>query len=183
MAEISGNKEPKGTISIVCGIITIILGLAICFTSDNQVFAYVFLTLNIVLNLYLHCESYISNKKIGKSQSGVLTIIVVEVAFMVLLLVSGVQMFTQGVESFWENLMIVFSCYLVINGALLIAIPIKFAFYSGLSAIGTAVLVFIFADSWGNIPAIVLGVSFIVNGSERVVMAQLARVAKRKLTK
>lgn len=180
--EKNNKKEPSGTLSIVCGIITILTGILICFTGNYQNVAFVFLFITMLLNLYLHCESYISSKRVGFTNGGVLSIIIVEIVFMILLIVYLVQMLKGNFE-FWETLMIVFSCYLVFNGALLIAIPMEFAMFSGASAIVTAFLVFITANSWGVLPAIFLGISLIINGSERVVMAQLARIAKKKLLK
>lgn len=136
---------------------------------------------NILLNLILHLESYISNKKINRPQPSVFTIAIVEVVFTIVMFYYSLQLYQSGTVSFWTELMVIFSCYLVFNGASLMAIPIGFAMFSGISAILTAVLVFSTANDWGTLSAICLGISFIVNGIERIVMAQLARIVKRKL--
>ncbi|MFV0556967.1 MAG: hypothetical protein ACK5LM_07705, partial [Lactovum sp.] len=119
-----------------------------------------------------------TNKKLGKVQSGVLTITVIELVFTILLIIYSIQLFTGDINNFWTILMVIYSCYLVSNGASLIAIPLGFAIFSGWSAIVTSAFVFVTSSYWGVFAAIVLGISFIVNGGERVVMAMMSRKSK-----
>lgn len=180
MTDIEMKKEPKGTLSIICGVITVGCGAAACFTAKSQTAGFFCLLITILLNLLLHIDSYISNKRIGKVQSGVLIISVVEVCFIALLLWVLVLLPGQGFGERWMPLMVAFSSYLVINGACLMALPLGFARICGVSAILTGILVFITADSYGFWPAICLGLSLVVNGGERVVMSLMARAAKKK---
>lgn len=175
MAEV---KKASSTPSIVNGIVTVLLGFYTCFASEHQLIAFGCLVFTMIFNLVIHAESYYTNKKLGKVQGGVLTITVIELVFTVLLIIYSIQLFTGDINDFWTTLMIIYSCYLVSNGASLIAIPLGFAIFSGWSAIVTGAFVFVTASSWGVLAAIALGISFIVNGGERVVMAMMSRKAK-----
>lgn len=85
MEKVVQSKKTSGILSLVCGVITALLGIIICFLSEYQTVAFILLFFNIVLNLILHIESYVSNKKVNKPQASVLTIGIVEMIFTVVL--------------------------------------------------------------------------------------------------
>ena len=181
MAQIKKEKEPSGMLAIVCGIVTVVLGAITCGFANVQLLGYLSLFLTIIINLTLHIESFMSNKKRGRDLPSVLTISIVEIFFVFFLIGNLNQLSAGSFDDFWKTLMIVYSSYLVFNGASLISLLPYVAKVCGCIAIVTGILVFITADSWGILSAVFLGSSLIINGGERVVMSLMAEKARKRI--
>lgn len=159
--------KPSALLAAFCGIVTMALGMIAAAAHRIQTVSCAAIGITMVINFALHLESYLVNKRAGYRQANVLTMVIAEgigLLFMAACLWTNPD---------WENLIIIFSFYLVFNGASLMAIPSKFAVYCGGIAMLMGVLLYFFGCSWGTCAALLVGINLLVNGFERVIMSLL----------
>ena len=127
---------PTGWASIICGAITVAAGLimAICRWRE-QAIAYV-LTGVVVVNALLHAACYHHSLQVRPNGS-ILTICIVELFLSVIL----------PLENNWQS---VYGLYLVMNGASLVAIPLKMSRTFGVVAIFSGIITY--QQSPGRVP-------------------------------
>lgn len=159
--------KPSALLAAFCGIVTMALGMIAAAAHRIQIVSCTAIGITMVINFALHLESYLVNKRAGYRQANVLTMVITEGIALLLM----TTCFWPVLD--WKGLMILFSFYLVFNGASLMAIPSKFAVYCGCIAVLTAVLLFFFSGSWGTCAALLVGINLLVNGFERVIMSLL----------
>lgn len=154
--------KPSALLAAFCGIVTMLLGIVAAAAYRIQIVSCVAIGSTMVINCALHLESYLVNKRNGSRQPNVLTMVIAE----------GISLlFMSSCFGDWKGLMILFSFYLVFNGASLMAIPSKFAVYCGGVAILMGVLLYFFGCSWCTWAALLVGINLLVNGAERVIMS------------
>ncbi len=179
MAEVI-KKQPKGTVAIIGGIFTILLGVISSFTGNLRWMTYLCILLSMIANLFVHGESYLRNLWAGKRQDNVLTITISEAVIVLLMILEGIRMLKQSDGNSWNMLLAVFAAYLIFNGASLLAFPIHVAKVSGVIAIISGSFVYFSTDVAGTYSAVIIGFSMVINGAERLMMSLMARAARKK---
>lgn len=160
---------PTGWASIICGAITVAAGLilAICRWRE-QAIAYV-LTGVVVVNALLHAACYHHSLQVRPNGS-ILTICIVELFLSVIL----------PLENNWQS---VYGLYLVMNGASLVAIPLKMSRTFGVVAIFSGIITYIQPIIFPESTAVIMGIGLFINGGERTIMALKSGRVNRNETK
>ncbi len=180
MTKIRTPKQPNGTVAIIGGIIAILLGIISFFVGNLRWMAYLCILLCMLVNLFVHGESYLRNLWAGRRQDNVLTITISEAVIVLLMILEGARMLKQPDGISWNMLLAIFAAYLIFNGASLLTFPVNVAKVSGCIAIISAILVYFSIGMGGVFSAVIIGSSMIINGVERLVMSLMARAVRRK---
>lgn len=157
--------KPSALLAAFCGIVTMVLGIIAAAAHRIQNVSCAAIGITMVINFALHLESYLVNKRMGNRQSNVLTMVITEgiaLLFIVVRILPNLD---------WKAFMVLFSFYLVFNGASLMAIPSKFAVCCGSIAVLTGTLLYFFGCRWSSCSAVLVGINLLVNGFERVIMS------------
>lgn len=157
--------KPSALLAAFCGIVTMVLGVIAAAAHRNQTVSCAAIGITMVTNCALHLESYLVNKRAGYRQANVLTMAITEAISLLFMAVCF------GPDLDWKALIVLFSFYLVFNGASLVAIPSKFAVSCGSIAVMMGALLYFFGCNWDTCAALLVGVNLLVNGFERVIMS------------
>ena len=155
--------------AMTCGIVTVLLGILAFAGSGAAAICAV-----MVLNTVLHYESYFTTLYLEhRKNSNVLAMAISETILLGFL---AITLRSMG----WQEMVIVFSVYLVFNGTSLMAIPSAFSRYCGIIAAVLGAMLFCFGREPGTMAAVLTGINLIVNGGERIVMSILG--GKKKVS-
>ena len=143
--------------SVLCGSLIVIAGLVSFFAPQLQMFA---LTFMFAMNTGLHFAVWKRSVKRGKPMGATLSITLAEAWFLLMLLV----FFATGKPSF-DLLLTAYSFYQVTHGSSLLTIPTGLSRSLGMLALVMGTLTIL-------IPApAIIGISIMLNGAERLIMA------------
>jgi len=158
--------KKSAVFAMACGSVTALLGI-IAMVGRQESLSYIAVGATMVINTVLHFESYISGVLCeNRRQSNTLAMGVTE-AVLLLFFAAGLP--TMG----WREFVVLFSCYLVFNGASLMVIPSAVARSCGIAAVTLDAAQFLFGRGFGTPAAVLVGANLFLNGAERIVMSAL----------
>lgn len=157
------NQYKKSALfAMACGLVTVLLGV---FTLRGYGAAAICAA--IALNTLLHYESYFTTLLLEHRKNS--NVLAMAIAETILLVFFAIALKSMG----WQEIVILFSVYLVFNGTSLMAIPSAFSRYCGIAAAVLGAILFCFGREPGTLSAYLAGINLIVNGAERTIMSIL----------
>lgn len=167
MIETLKQYKWSALLAMACGLVSAALGFFAMAAPGKESVSYLTVMATMVMNTALHCESCCTSYIMEKRKQ--LNVLSMAVAESILLLFFGVCLMKMG----WTEFVILFSVYLVFNGASLAAIPSAFARGCGVVTIVLGAAQFLFGRESGPAGTALVGINLIVNGTERIIMSGL----------